>query len=191
MALPDPHDVAAYDELEKRTIGGPRPLTAPIQIHEYDPNWPRLYQREAARIRAVLGHRIVRIEHAGSTSVPGLPAKAIIDIVLEVADSSDEAAYVPELVAAGYVLRIREADWLEHRLFKGPDTDVNLHTFSAGCPEVDRMVRFRDWLRVNEADRALYAGAKRALAQQDWKYVQQYADAKTSVVLEIMARAGT
>jgi GrpB-like predicted nucleotidyltransferase (UPF0157 family) len=121
--------------------------------------------------------------------VPGLPAKPIIDVALEVPDSADEPAYVPEMEAAGYVLRIREPDWFEHRVFKGPDTNVNLHVFSAGCEEVDRMVLFRDRLRGNAAERELYASAKRELAARDWKYVQQYADAKTAVVEEIMARA--
>lgn len=170
-------------------IGDPRPLTQRIEISEYDPEWPALYAREEARIRAALGERVIRIEHAGSTSVPGLPAKPIIDIVLEVPDSADEASYVPALEAAGYVLRIREPGWFEHRSFKGPDTNVNLHTFSAGCEEVDQMLLFRDWLRSDASDRERYATAKRELAAQDWKYVQQYADAKTAVVREILARA--
>ena len=88
------------------------------------------------------------LEHAGSTSVPGLAAKPRIDIMLAVPDSADEPSYVPALEAAGYVLRIREPDWYEHRVFKGPDTDVNLHVFSAGCPEIARMLLFRDWLRT-------------------------------------------
>ena len=189
VALPDPTDVAAYDELAKRVIGDAQPLAAPIEIHDYDPDWPRLYEREAARIRSVLGEGVVRIEHAGSTSVPGLPAKPIIDIVMEVVDSADEESYVPAMERAGYGLRIRESDWFEHRLMKGPDTSVNLHIFSANCAEVDRMLLFRDWLRANEADRELYARTKRDLAARDWKYMQQYADAKTGVVGEILERA--
>jgi GrpB-like predicted nucleotidyltransferase (UPF0157 family) len=190
LAQRDPTDVAAYDEeLAKVTIGGPRPLAGPIEISEYDPTWPRWYEREAARIRAALGNRVIRIEHVGSTSVPDLPAKPIIDIVLEVPDSADETAYVPELEAAGYVLRIREPEWYEHRVFKGPDTAVNLHVFPAGCTEVEQMLLFRDRLRTNTADRKLYASAKRELAARNWKYMQQYADAKTAVVHEIMARA--
>jgi GrpB-like predicted nucleotidyltransferase (UPF0157 family) len=186
----DPSDVDAYDqELAEVTIGGPEQLTKPIEIEEYDPAWPARYEREAARLRSVLGKRVVRLEHAGSTSVPGLPAKPIVDMVLEVPDSADEPAYVPDMEAAGYVLRIREPEWFEHRLFKGPDTNINLHVFSAGCAEFDRMLLFRDWLRTNEADRELYMAAKRDLAARDWKYVQQYADAKTAVVGEIMARA--
>jgi GrpB-like predicted nucleotidyltransferase (UPF0157 family) len=186
----DPTDVKAYDkELAEVTIGGPEALTKPIELEDYDPEWPARYEREAAGVRSVLGRRVVRLEHAGSTSVPGLPAKPIIDMALEVPDSADEPAYVPDMEAAGYVLRIREPDWYEHRLFKGPETNINLHVFSADCPEVDRMLLFRDWLRTNEADRELYTGAKRDLAAREWKYVQQYADAKTAVVQEIMARA--
>ena len=185
-----PDDVAAYDAaLAKVVLGGPQPLTAPIEIQNYDPAWPQLYAREEARVCKVLGDRVMRLAHAGSTSVPGLPAKPIIDMVLEVPDSADEPAYAPALEAVGYVLRIREPDWFEHRVFKGPDTNVNLHTFSAGCPETDRMLLFRDWLRANAADRDYYAATKRELARRDWKYVQQYADAKSGVVAEIMARA--
>ena len=102
------------------------------------------YEREEARIRSVLGRRVIRIEHVGSTSVPELPAKPIVDIVLEALDSADEPAYVPAMESAGYVLRIREPDWFEHRLFKGPDTDVNVHVFTAGCEEVEQMLLFRD-----------------------------------------------
>ena len=190
MTPRDPDDVAAYDrELAEVTIGGPRPLAGPVEIHDYDPEWPRLYEREEDRIRSVLGDRVIRIEHVGSTSVPGLPAKPLIDVVLEVHDSADEAAYVPSLESAGYVLRIREPDWFEHRLLKGADTEVNVHVFTVGCEEVDRMLLFRDWLRENAADRELYAERKRELAGRQWKYMQQYADAKTAVVQEIMARA--
>jgi GrpB-like predicted nucleotidyltransferase (UPF0157 family) len=186
----DPSDLAAYEEeLTKYTIGPPQPLTARIEIADYDPTWPRLYEREAARIRSILSDRVVRIDHVGSTSVYGLAAKPIIDIVLELPDSSDEPAYVPDMEAGGYVLRVREADWFEHRLFKGPDVNIHLHTFSAGCAEVDRMLVFRNWLRADAADRELYTRTKRELAARDWKYMQQYADAKTAVVKEIMARA--
>jgi GrpB-like predicted nucleotidyltransferase (UPF0157 family) len=132
---------------------------------------------------------VLVLEHVGSTSVPGLAAKPRIDLLLVVADSADEAAYVPALEAARYGLRIREPDWYEHRMFTGPDTAVNLHVFSSECPEIDRMVLFRDWLRGNEPDRHLYECTKRELARRTWVYVQQYADAKSTVVEEIIARA--
>ena len=190
MTPRDPSDVASYDEdLAKVTIGGAQPLAQPIEISDYDPNWALSYEREEARIRSILGDRVIRIEHVGSTSVPGLHAKPVIDIALEVPESAAESAYVPELEREGYVLRIREPDWFEHRLFKGPDREINLHVFTAGCAEVDRMVLFREWLRANNDDRRLYARAKRELAARDWKYMQQYADAKTAVVHEIMDRA--
>jgi GrpB-like predicted nucleotidyltransferase (UPF0157 family) len=191
----DPHDVSAYEEkLAKASVTGPQPLSGRIEIHPYDPTWPALYSREADHVRRVLGHRVVRLEHAGSTSVPGLPAKPIIDMVLEVPDSSDEPSYIPDLEQAGYVLSIREPEWYEHRVFKGPRININLHVFSANCGETDRMVAFRDRLRTNDADRQLYTSVKKELAAQDWTYVQQYADAKGDVVSEIMARiesAGT
>ena len=186
----DPHDVAAYDQqLPAVVIGELQPLQGKIEIAEYDPVWPERYEREATRVREVIGDRVVRLEHVGSTSVPTLPAKPIVDMVLEVRDSADELSYLPDLEAAGYVLRIREPEWFEHRVLNGPDTNINLHVFSAGCAETDRMVLFRDWLRANDGDRERYAAAKRELAARDWKYVQQYADAKTAIVAEIMSRA--
>lgn len=176
-------------ELRKVTIGEPWRADGPVTLVAYDPGWPALYEREAERIRGALGDRARLLEHAGSTSVPGLTAKPTIDIVLAVPDSSDESAYVPALEGAGYVLRIREPDWYEHRLFKGPDTNVNLHVFSEGCEEITRMLAFRDRLRTNEADRELYERKKRELAARKWEFVQDYADAKTEVVEEIVARA--
>jgi GrpB-like predicted nucleotidyltransferase (UPF0157 family) len=148
-----------------------------------------MFEREAGRIRSALGDRVLLLEHVGSTSVPGLAAKPKIDMVLALRDSADEPAYLPDLEAAGYVLQIREPEWYEHRVFKGPEVDINLHVFSGGCPEIDRMLLFRNWLRANTDDRDRYAAAKRRLAARDWTYMQQYADAKTEVVEEIIARA--
>ena len=176
------------EQIRAATIGEPHVLAGPVVLVDYDLAWPESFRREAERIRSVLGDRALRIEHVGSTSVPGLAAKPIIDMVLAVPDSADEAAYVPDLEAAGYVLRIREPGWYEHRLFKGPDTDINLHVFSEACPEIERMVRFRDHLRTNEADRIAYERTKRELARRTWKYLQNYADAKTDVIEEMLAR---
>ncbi len=177
------------DQLRAVTIGEMHPLTEKIRVVDYDPAWPSQFDAESAKIRAALGNRAIRVEHIGSTSVPGLSAKPILDICLIVADSADEASYVPALEAAGYTLRIREPDWYQHRMFRGVDPAVNLHVYSAGCEEIERALLFRDWLRSNASDRDLYARTKRELAQRDWKYVQNYADAKTDVVREILARA--
>jgi GrpB-like predicted nucleotidyltransferase (UPF0157 family) len=176
------------EQIRTHTIGE-LTLAGGILMVDYDPQWPELFRREADRVRTVLGCRALRIEHAGSTSVPGLVAKPIVDMLLVVTDSADEGTYVPALEAAGYVLRIREIDWYGHRMFNAPDTDINLHVFSAGCPEIGRMLMFRDRLRNNAADRHLYARTKLALARKEWTYVQNYADAKTVVIEEILARA--
>jgi GrpB-like predicted nucleotidyltransferase (UPF0157 family) len=189
-----PHDadevrLISDEEVQRFRLGKVTPHNAPVVLADYDPRWPALFAREAARIRAALGDRAVLIEHAGSTSVPGLAAKPIIDIVLAVPDSADERAYVPALEAAGYVLRVREPGWFEHRMFKGPDTDINLHVFTAGAAEIDRMLLFRDRLRASEADREAYLRVKRDLAGRTWRHVQHYADSKTAIVGEIIARA--
>ena len=164
-------------------------ILAKITITDYDSYWPALFSREESRIKQALGERVLSIEHVGSTSVPGLAAKPKIDIMLVIENSADEPAYVPALEAAGYVLRLREPDWHEHRLFKGPDTEVNVHCFSHGCAEIQRMLTFRDWLRSNKPDRLLYERTKRELATKPWRSVQEYADAKTAVVEEILSRA--
>jgi GrpB-like predicted nucleotidyltransferase (UPF0157 family) len=177
------------EALRAVTIGELVVLDGPVTLVEYDPAWPDRFEREAAKIRAALGDRVRLLEHAGSTSVPGLPAKPIIDIVLAVPDSSNEAAYVPSMEAAGYVLRIREPEWFEHRLFRGVDPSANIHVFTEGADEIRRMLAFRDWLRRHDDDRLLYERTKRELAARDWRYVQHYADAKTDVVAEIMDRA--
>jgi GrpB-like predicted nucleotidyltransferase (UPF0157 family) len=178
------------DKLFAAIVDGAPPRSGPVVLVEYDPEWPSLYAREEARIRGALGDAALQVEHAGSTSVPGLAAKPIVDIVLVVANSADEPAYVPALEAAGYTLRIREPEWFEHRALKGTEPSVNLHVFPPGCPEVERMLRFRDHLRRDAGDRELYERTKRELAQREWKYVQHYADAKSDVVEAILARAG-
>jgi len=183
------HTPFTEEQIRAATIGELVPHAATIHLAEYDPEWPRLFEREAIRIREALGGRARAVEHVGSTSVPGLAAKPVIDMVLVVDDSADESAYVPDLEAHGYVLRIREPDWFEHRLFKGPDTNVNVHVFSSHCTEVQVMLDFRDRLRANDSDRELYERAKRELATKDWRYVQNYADAKSAIVAEINARA--
>ncbi|HEX2172269.1 MAG TPA: GrpB family protein [Dehalococcoidia bacterium] len=162
------------EQLRAASIGELRPLTEPIRLVEYDPNWPAQFEREAAAIGSALGKRALQIEHVGSTSVPGLAAKPIIDVLLVVADSADEPAYVPAMEAADYVLCIREPDWYQHRLFSGPRVAVNVHVFATGSggPEIERMLRFRDRLRDHPADRALYERLKRQLAARDWKYTR-------------------
>jgi GrpB-like predicted nucleotidyltransferase (UPF0157 family) len=186
MSSEDPR-IDAHDRLRRVTVGEPALNAGPIVLEAYSHRWPELFAVESARVRAALGGRALQLEHVGSTSVPGLAAKPIVDMCLVVEDSADETAYLPMLEAAGYVLRVREEDWHQHRMFKGPAADINLHAFSVGCPEVERMLAFRDRLRGDAGARNLYQRTKQELADRQWTYVQDYADAKSAVVEAIMA----
>jgi GrpB-like predicted nucleotidyltransferase (UPF0157 family) len=178
------------EEMAAAHVGGaPTPHNAQVQLDPYDPAWPAQYAAEAAKIRAALGDGALILEHVGSTSIPGMSAKPIIDIVLGVASSADEDAYVPALTAQGYRLHIREPDWFEHRLMKGADPVVNLHIFTIGCQEFARMIGFRDRCRSHPEEFELYLSAKRDLAARTWRYVQHYANAKGEVVEAIIGRA--
>jgi GrpB-like predicted nucleotidyltransferase (UPF0157 family) len=170
-------------------IGGPVKLTQKIEISPYDPNWPEKYESHRRRIIEALGDKALQLEHTGSTSVPGLDAKPVIDITLVLQNSADEDQYVPNLQNAGYILTVREPDWFEHRMFKSGNQDVNLHVFSEGSTEIQKVISFRDWLRYNPHDRDYYAKTKIVLAENDWQYIQEYADAKSDVILEILGRA--
>jgi GrpB-like predicted nucleotidyltransferase (UPF0157 family) len=165
------------------------PHNATIHLAEADPAWPQQFAQHAARISAVLGGHAAAVEHVGSTSVPGLAAKPIIDILLLVSDPADEDAYVPQLEAAGYLLHGREPGWHQHRLLRGTEPPANVHVFAIGSSEVERMLLFRDRLRAHPDERELYERAKRELAARRWGYVQDYADAKSQVIEEIIARA--
>jgi GrpB-like predicted nucleotidyltransferase (UPF0157 family) len=176
-------------QIEAASVGAPPRQYQEIVVADYDPEWPRWFEQAAERIRGTLGEAALELHHVGSTSVPGLAAKPLIDINLVVADTTEEDAYVPKLEELGYILRVREPDWFEHRMLRGYDPPVNLHVFPAGCEEVERMLVLRDWLRTHEDDRELYSRTKRELAAREWKYVQNYADAKSEVVQEILARA--
>lgn len=160
-----------------------------VTLAEADPAWPATYELLRRRIVGALGEVVLTIAHVGSTSVDGLAAKPVIDIVVEVHDPADERRYLPAVQSIGFELRRREPDWYEHRVFRLDDPAANLHVFGAGCEEVARMLRFRDRLRIDAADRERYEQTKRVLAEQEWRTVQHYADEKTAIVEAILARA--
>ncbi len=184
-------DTVTEDPIEKRLreaiVGEIEPQA--IVIADYDPAWQGRFRQEEARIRAALGEAALSVEHIGSTSVPALAAKPIVDILLVVEDSAEEASYVPALEEAGYVLRVREPDFDEHRMFRSPQKDVHVHVFSAGSKEIERYLLLREHLRENEEDRELYARTKRELAMREWPSMDHYAEAKTEVIEGIIARA--
>ena len=158
-----------------------------ILIADYDAGWPEKYRAHARRISESLGAAALQIEHIGSTSVPGLAAKPIIDMLLVVADSADESCYLPKLAALGYELRVREPDFHEHRMFRTPERDVHVHVLSIGSTEIDRYLTFRDRLRANPGCRRLYEAEKRRLAARPWPDMNAYADAKTECIERILA----
>jgi GrpB-like predicted nucleotidyltransferase (UPF0157 family) len=174
--------------LKQVTIGKVQEVNGSITLCPYSKKWPLLYEQERLKILHALKGQKIAVEHVGSTSVPGLSAKPIIDLILFVEDPGNEKVYVGPLEKAGYTLRIREVDWYEHRMFKGSDPDVNLHVFRFGCSEALAMIHFRDLLRANPDEALYYEQCKQALATKTWHYVQDYADAKTAVIHEIMAR---
>jgi GrpB-like predicted nucleotidyltransferase (UPF0157 family) len=174
--------------LDRVLIGGRE--TRVIVIAEYDPAWPLRFAAEREKIARALGTVANRIEHIGSTAVPGLAAKPIVDILVAVADVEDEAAFAPALIAAGYDLRVREPG---HRLFRTPARDVHVHLWAADSDDEHRHLNFRDRLRSSADDRILYERTKRELAQHPYSDTNYYAEAKTGVIREILegGAAGT
>jgi GrpB-like predicted nucleotidyltransferase (UPF0157 family) len=177
-----PHVILRFEPMHG-LVGGPEPGT--ITIVEYDPAWPQRFEREARRIRQALGATATLVEHIGSTSVPGLAAKPIVDILVAVAEVADERSYRPALEGAGYILRVREPG---HRMFRTPAKDVHVHLWDA-MPQIERHVDFRERLRASRESRLLYERTKRELATRRWADVNEYADAKSAVIARILARA--
>lgn len=173
-----------HDPLSGVLIGGREQV--PIVIMAYDEAWPQRYEVIRDRVRAALGPSALRIEHIGSTSVPGLAAKPIVDVLVTVRDVEDEAAFVPALERAGFLLRVREP---QHRMLRTPARDVHVHLYEPDHDAVSAYLDLRDWLRVDAGDRALYERTKRELATHTWRDMNEYADAKTAVIVTILARA--
>jgi GrpB-like predicted nucleotidyltransferase (UPF0157 family) len=169
---------------EQALIGGRE--RREITIVDYDPRWPGAYEHERARIAKALGPLALAIEHVGSTSVPGLAAKPILDVLVTVADPDGEKALRAPLERAGYELRVREPG---HRMFRTPARDVHVHIRAAGDVEVQRLLRFRERLRADARDRAAYEQLKRELAAREWADMNAYADAKGPLIESILARA--
>lgn len=157
---------------------------SPKVVVSSNPAWMQAYARLAARIRAALGDRVLELHHVGSTAVPGLPAKPVIDIDLVVSAPDNESFYVPDLQQADFRFHAREPGWHQHRLFKFRDPFAHLHVFGPDCPEVVRHLLFRDWLIEHQEDRDRYAETKREAASQH-NDSQLYTDLKEPTVRAI------
>lgn len=169
---------------ESGLIGGVE--SRAIHVVPYRQEWADVFRTHAARIAAVLGDGAVGIDHIGSTAVPGLAAKPIVDMLLVVADSADEDSYLPAMERAGYVLRVREPDFEQHRMFRTPEGDVHVHVLSVGSPEIERYLRFREALRANAFLRMRYQALKLSLVQQAWDDMNAYAKAKSGMIESII-----
>jgi GrpB-like predicted nucleotidyltransferase (UPF0157 family) len=172
-------------------VPGAAPTTG-IDVTDPDPAWPRQFDYLAARIREALGWRALQLEHVGSTSVPGLAAKPVIDIDLTVADPDREQDYVPALETIGFRLVIREPWWYRHRALVADEPRCNLHVFGCESPEPVRHRIFRDWLRGDPGDRDRYAAVKRQAALEanaGGEHVMQYNARKQQVIRDIYRKA--
>lgn len=193
--MPTPEEITRHHEWHAREgqdiwVDGEPPVE-PVRIVDYDRAWPQAFGILAGRIRRALGPNVLGLDHIGSTSVPGLSAKAVIDVDLTVADSSDEAAYVPALESAGFRLTVREPGWHEHRLLTTGDPRSNVHVFSPDCPEVIRHRMFRDWLIEHPDDLARYRDVKiesAAAATGAGESVMDYNQRKQPVIRDIYDR---
>jgi GrpB-like predicted nucleotidyltransferase (UPF0157 family) len=159
-----------------------------IVIVDYDPVWVDQFAAAASLLSEILVGQIIAIEHVGSTSVPGLPAKPVIDIDLLIENTADESRYVPALSEHGYWLVLREPWWYGHRMLVSPAEDVHLHLWPKDAPEPIRHRLFRDWLRSHPQDRELYATAKRRLAGDTVRNPGRYNLAKNDVIDDIYTR---
>ena len=194
--MPTREEIVSFDDSppppgESPWVEGATPRSH-VEVVDADPAWPEWFAELEQRIRGALGWRAIQVEHVGSTAVPGLPAKPVIDIDLSVAVPADEASYVPALAAVGFELRVREPWWYDHRVLRGEDPACNLHVFGFDSPELVRHRVFRDWLRGNADDRERYAATKRRAADDATargEHTMQYNARKEKVVREIYERA--
>jgi GrpB-like predicted nucleotidyltransferase (UPF0157 family) len=172
---------AAFDRV---VIGSRQP--GPVTLVKCDPMWPTQFEALRAELAGTLGPLATGIEHVGSTAVPHLAAKPIIDVLVTVESIDPDEIYAAPLAAIGYELRVREPG---HRMFRPATRDVHVHVWAEGSQEAEDYVLLRNRLRASPADRDAYEALKRELARHDWPDVNYYAEAKSPMVRELLARA--
>lgn len=179
---------AQFPDMEFTT--GSERTDGTIEVAAYDDRWPARFVEWRSRLSAALGAAAIRIEHVGSTAVPGLAAKPIIDIQVSVASADDEATYVPAVEGAGARLRAREPG---HRYFRPPadrPREVHVHVCEAGSAWERNHLLFRDYLRARPAARDAYAELKGELTVRYPDDRLAYTDAKSAFILDALEAAG-
>jgi GrpB-like predicted nucleotidyltransferase (UPF0157 family) len=165
-----------------------------VTIVEYDESWPARFEEEAARVTDALGPIALRVDHVGSTSVPGLAAKPIVDLQVSVASLQPMDAFREPLRAIGY----EHFEWLnadgvdDYPYFAKPPEPpraFHIHVAESGSFHERRHLAFRDWLRAHPEDAAEYERVKRNLAQREWPTMDEYANAKTAFIVTTTAKA--
>lgn len=161
----------------------------PIRLTAYQPTWPALFERHRSGLAGALGRVAISIEHVGSTAVPGLPAKPIIDIQVTVADQHREEEYTRQIEDLGLQLRSRDDQHRYFRPFPDRPRDVHVHVCSAGGGWEREHLLFRDYLRGHPDAAAAYARVKREAAAIWADDYVAYTEAKDHVIRDTLAAA--
>lgn len=181
----NPYEVPSAEEIDAARVAASARAPETVEVVPPDPAWSQWYDAVRSRVVAALGEQVVSIAHVGSTSVPGLPAKPVVDVDLLVPDPADEEAWLPQLEAAGFELRVREPEWEEHRCLRGTDPACNLHVFAPDSRESRRHRMFGAWLRTHPADRELYASVKQEVARRGFTDAMLYNNEKAWVIYDL------
>ena len=162
-----------------------------VEVVPYDPAWPQLFEEEAARIKQALGENCCEIHHIGSTSVPGLKAKPLIDILPVVYDLQKVDQATPLMEAMGYEDKRDFGIAFRHFFCKRQERRThNVHIFEIGSPEIEKHLIFRDWMRTHEGDRREYAQIKQQLADQFPDDSMAYSLGKNKFIKDILQKVG-
>ncbi|WP_209020571.1 GrpB family protein [Nocardioides sp. 1609] len=181
----NPYEVPSAEEIDAARVAESARVPEPVVVVPADPAWAQWYDVVRDRVVAALGERVVSIAHVGSTSVPGLPAKPVVDVDLLVPDPADEDSWLPDLEAAGFELRVREPEWEEHRCLRGTEPACNLHVFAPDSRESRRHRMFGAWLRAHPEDRELYASVKQEVAGRGFTDAMLYNNEKAWVIYDL------
>jgi len=162
----------------------------PVVIAAYDPGWPELFSALAASLRQSLGQTALRIDHIGSTSVPGLDAKPVVDVQISVVSFEPLDAFRIPIEGVGFVFRARNPDLTKRYFRERPgERRTHIHVRRAGSWSEQSNLLFRDYMRDHKEDAIRYADLKRRLAQQYGDDRYGYTDAKAPFIWEILAKA--